>query len=239
MTRNSRGKQAGELLLDAERIRNQAAAERQSLLVPIDLRRADELEARVREGVPDAYKEPTVGGELVPVDDGRGAKNLHLRNTVDDPDYIAADASRDRLELLNDAGALGLGLDLADTIEASNSLEKMLAHQMAATHASAMKMTEQMNRQIETMASIYPRGQQSETNNVQCARLAGAIARMMGAFNQGALTLDRLRTGGGQTVVVKHVHQQVQVNDGGQAVIAGEVNPKGGRGGKRGGIAGR
>src|SRR5215213_1658078 len=101
-------------------------------------------------------------------------------------------------------GPLGIGLDLADTITARNSLEKMLVHQMASAHAATMRMIEQMNRQIEVMAGCYPKGQQSETNNLQCTRLAGAVARMMGAYNQGTLTLERLRSGGGQTVVVKH-----------------------------------
>ena len=223
------GKQAGELLLEAERIRSQCQADKQSLLTPFDLKRAEALEELARAPVPDPYRQPAVGGELVPVNDGRRGSNVTLRNTVENPDYIATDASRDRLELLNDAGALGLGLDLADTISAENSLEKMLAHQMAAAHHSAMKMTEQLNRQIEALAACYPKGQQSETNNVQCARLTGAIARMMGAYNDGALTLKTLRTGGRQTVVVKHVHQQVQVNEGGKALIAAEVRGGGGR----------
>jgi hypothetical protein len=45
------------------------------------------------------------------------------------------------------------------------------------------------------------------------------------AFQQGLVTLDRLRAGGKQTILVQHV----QVNEGGQAVVAGKVPaPKGG-----------
>jgi hypothetical protein len=43
------------------------------------------------------------------------------------------------------------------------------------------------------------------------------------------MTLDRLRAGGKQTIVVQHV----QVNDGGQAVVAGKMKA-GKKGGGRG-----
>jgi hypothetical protein len=54
---------------------------------------------------------------------------------------------------------------------------------------------------------------------VEVARLSNAAARMMQIFQEGLLVLQKLRTGGKQTVVVQHV----QVSDGGQAVIAGSV----------------
>jgi hypothetical protein len=53
--------------------------------------------------------------------------------------------------------------------------------------------------------------------------MAGAAARMMKTFQRGALTLERLRNGGRQTVVVQHV----AVGDGGQAVVAGAVTQGG------------
>ena len=59
-----------------------------------------------------------------------------------------------RLELADKAGALEMGLDLADTIQADNSMEKMLVHQMAAVHNSAMRMTALVNRRMESMANI-------------------------------------------------------------------------------------
>ena len=62
-------------------------------------------------------------------------------------------------------------------------------------------------------------------------RLAGATARMMTAFQQGLVTLQRLRTGGQQVVTVQHV----EVRDGGQAIVAGRMKPGGsGTGGGRG-----
>ena len=55
------------------------------------------------------------------------------------------------------------------------------------------------------------------------ARKIGRIERQgcgpRGVYQEGLLTLQKLRTGGKQTVVVQHV----QVSEGGQAVIAGSV----------------
>jgi hypothetical protein len=62
--------------------------------------------------------------------------------------------------------------------------------------------------------------------NVRATRLAGAASRLLTAFQQGMVTLDRIRAGGKQTIVVQHV----QVNDGGQAVVAGKMQA-----GKKGG----
>jgi hypothetical protein len=56
---------------------------------------------------------------------------LGVVNTVADPDYVTASASRERLELANEAGSLDLALDVADSIQAQDSLEKMLVHEMA------------------------------------------------------------------------------------------------------------
>jgi hypothetical protein len=56
------------------------------------------------------------------------------------PDWLAHDASRERMDLADKASALTMGLDAAETIQARNSLEKMLAHQMAAAHVAAMEL---------------------------------------------------------------------------------------------------
>jgi hypothetical protein len=55
------------------------------------------------------------------------------------PDMLVIDASRQRMDLANSAGALSIGLDASTTIEAGNSLEKMLMHQAAAAHVAAME----------------------------------------------------------------------------------------------------
>jgi hypothetical protein len=119
--------------------------------------------------------------------------------------------------LLNDAGALEAGLDAADTTGASNSLEQMLAHQISAAHRSTLKLTKQLNSAVERMNSI------SETHraqaNIEATRLANAVSRLMTSSQQGALTLQRLQTGGHQIVTVQHVN----VEPGGQAIVAGAM----------------
>ena len=46
---------------------------------------------------------------------------------------------------------------------------------------------------------------------------------MMKTFQQGMLTLQKMRTGGRQEVLVQHV----TVSNGGQAVVAGQLAPSG------------
>jgi hypothetical protein len=143
---------------------------------------------------------------------------------------VAIEASRDRLELADKAGALEMGLDLADTIQADNSMEKMLVHQMAAVHNSAMRMTALVNRRLESMANInqLTTMQDIERQNIETCRLAGAVTRMMNTFQQGMLTLQRVRTGGEQRVVVEQHQYVTRVEDGGQAVIGPKVRTRGG-----------
>src|SRR5262249_50515939 len=51
---------------------------------------------------------------------------------------------------------------------------------------------------------------------------------MSATYQQGLLTLQRKRTGGNQEVTVKHIHQQVNVTQGGQAVVAAGPGDGGG-----------
>jgi hypothetical protein len=123
---------------------------------------------------------------------------------------------------------LGLALDAADTIQAQDSLEKMLVHQMAVLHRGMMKATARMNEELDAARVIDPN--KREAANVRACRLAAAISRMSGTFQQALLTLQRKRTGGNQHVTVKHIHQQVHVTEGGQAVVAGDKVTSGTRG---------
>jgi hypothetical protein len=93
----------------------------------------------------------------------------------------------------------------------------------------ALKLAQQLDRAIERMNAISEGPRQSA--NVEAARLAGSMSRLMLTFQQGALTLERMRSGGRQIVTVQHV----TVNDGGQAVVAGNVASQG----QQGGIGGK
>jgi hypothetical protein len=104
-----------------------------------------------------------------------------------------------------------LALDTADTMRASNSLEKMLAHQMAVLHDTAM--------QNASKAAL-------EQDPVHSVRMMNLSLRAMDTFQKGLLTFKRLRGSGEQKITIQHVN----VTQGGQAVI-GQVQT-GGTGGK-------
>ncbi len=107
----------------------------------------------------------------------------------------------------------------------------MLAQQMAAAHVVAMRM----QAEALELLQLYQRGgREHETLSIEAGRLMNAAARMMDTYQRGLLTLERLRNGGKQTVVVQHV----TVSDGGQAVVAGQVKA-GARRRKRRGDGGR
>jgi hypothetical protein len=137
-------------------------------------------------------------------------KRANIRDTLAEcADRIAEDASIRRTDLLMQPSfdAVAMGIDAAESIQAGNSIEKMLAHQMAVAHEAAMRM---MDRGLS-----YEHGKPGD--QVEACRCINAAARLMGAFNDAALTIQRLRTGGSQTVTVRHQH--VTVAQGGQAVI--------------------
>jgi hypothetical protein len=137
-----------------------------------------------------------------------GFKRAVIRDTLaEGADRIAEDASIRRTDLLMQPSfdAVAMGIDTAESIQASNCIEKMLAHQMAVAHEAAMRM---MDRGLS-----YEHSRSGD--QVEACRCINAAARLMGAFNDAALTVQRLRTGGSQTVTVQHV----TVTQGGQAVI--------------------
>jgi hypothetical protein len=131
----------------AQRIKAEVATRPGDYLNGSDIRLAEGWMGTALQAVPDETAQVGCGGELIPVSEEGGA--LVLRNTVEHPHYVTADAGRDRLDLASKAGVLEMALDVVETIEAQNSLEKMLAHQLAAAHHASMAMTAQLNRCIE------------------------------------------------------------------------------------------
>jgi hypothetical protein len=82
-----------------------------------------------------------------------------------------------------------------------------------------------MNEELYAAAGLDE--SRREAANVRACRLAGAISRLSATYQQGLLTLQRKRTGGNQHVTVKHIHQQVNVTEGGQALVAGDTVTRG------------
>jgi hypothetical protein len=141
---------AGDYLLAAERVRAEAAASPDQSTA-FDLARADRWEGQARtRQLPSTRTEIGAGRELIDIEN-RDA--VGMADTVADPDYVTASASRERLELANEAGSLDLALDAADTIQGQDSLEKMLVHQMAVLHRGMMKAAARMNEEQPGAAS--------------------------------------------------------------------------------------
>lgn len=63
--------------------------------------------------------------------------------TLEHPNTVSAGASGDRLSPALGAGVLEPAIDAAVSAQARNSLEKMLCHQMAGAHFTAMHLLEQ------------------------------------------------------------------------------------------------
>ncbi|MGH1587821.1 hypothetical protein ACRBEV_05050 [Methylobacterium phyllosphaerae] len=176
---------------------------------------ADRQEAFAR--APVEVPTRAAGGELMPAEDFATGTLPAILDTLANPDFVAADASRDRLDLAKNAGALELALDTADTIQAADGLERMLAHQLAATHVATMKTAALMGQQLDIADRTL--GATNQAANVEAVRLAGAMARLNGSFQAGLQTLQKVRSGGRQVVVVQHN----VVQSGGQAVIGGQT----------------
>ncbi len=148
-------------------------------------------------------KTPMVSGEVLP---------QHLPEFIDTlaaPGVVALDASHNRLELVTQVGVdcAALALDASDTIQAGNSLEKMLAHQLAVCHDAAMRYVSRAHMQQDPQHAV---------------RMMNLSIRSMETFQKGLLTLKRLRGTGEQRITIQHVN----VTDGGQAVI-GQLQPRG------------
>lgn len=123
-------------------------------------------------------------------------------NTLLRPKSIHQTASLDRLDLAENTGHQELCLDAADTIGAENSLEKMLAHQMAVCHAEGMKLVTKASKTRDGIVS---------------QKMLHTATRFMDLYIKAFEAVHRVKRGNRQTVVVRY--QQVNVGDGGQAVI--------------------
>jgi hypothetical protein len=130
------------------------------------------------------------------------------------PEFVDAElvrlmiAFRDRAGII-DARAVNAVLAVVDGLKPQNEIEAMLALQIAATHALAMKFSARLySGAIETIP-------QQDSAALTLSRLQRAFTTQMDA-------LSNMRRGGRQRVVVEHVN----VYPGGQAIV-GDVTHTG------------
>ena len=155
-----------------------------------------------KQGMAKSTKVAQGNGEAVPPEAGK-----FLFDTLTVPDLAAVEASFERSRLLTEQGSdvAAMGIDAANTTQAGNSLGKMFAHELAALHKVNTEM----------IGSVVPHSRDAA---IQTRRL-NAAARGMAVYQQGLLTLRKLRLGGHQRISVQHVH----VSGGGQAIVGDVV----------------
>ncbi|NVN91931.1 MAG: hypothetical protein HXX11_15195 [Desulfuromonadales bacterium] len=155
-----------------------------------------------------------VAGECLPDLYERGDMDVWSpTSTLIHPNSIHQTASLDRLILAEASGYQELCIDAADTIGAENSLEKMLAHQMAVCHAEAMNLVIKANKVRDDVVAL---------------KILNTATKFIDAYQKGFEVIHKVKRGNRQTVVVKY--QQVNVSDGGQAVITDTTRGGKGRG---------
>jgi hypothetical protein len=149
---------------------------------------ADRMEVEARSIlIPPKPLQMGLGGEIVPsVEDGLPG----LESALQRPDLLDAEASKQRAHLLERAGVLELGIEVAEQIKAADAIEKMVSHQMAAGHKRALELLAESSAAQDADIAI---------------KKSRAAARLIDAFSRSALTLQRLRTGASQVVQVQHI----------------------------------
>jgi len=193
-------KKAVKLRLDAHR-RRALAPEYDPVRheFEVNLSKAMEEDAQALLAPPEPLK-IGLGGEIIPrVEQGL----VGFESVLKEPDLLGAEASRQRASLLEGAEALELGIETAEQLKAGNAVEQMLCHQMAAAHRRALTLLAQSDK----------------TSDPQVACLkAKTAARLMAAFTNASLTLQRLQHGAA-------VQQIQQVHVSGNAVV-GQISER-------------
>lgn len=180
---------AAELLYDAEH--KEKAAEKM-------------LEVKNKRGV-------LSGGEIALFDSKGNNQGCDYLVEIGNKPMVNIRASSERLDLIKDAGVLTLGADAAASIENPNPFEKMLSHQMAATHKIAMQMFSLASKSFNTSDQI---------DAVQASFFLGQATKLMKTFQSGMQTLMKSKKGGRQEMVVQHIHVEKDA----KAVVAGKMD---------------
>ena len=185
---------------------------------------ADDLDTEAKALLNPEVTPEIVAGEAVPAEyDCKGVEgnqNFYIRETLnDDPNQINFNASNSRMKLAVETQCLDMAIDASHSIDARNSLEKMLAHQMAACHDKAMRILGKLDGEIHNFGNDF----RNKPDAVELQRLSNTAARLMKCFQDGMLAIQKVRTGGKQIIQ----HQYVNVSDGGQAVVAANMKTGG------------
>ena len=185
-------------------LKMQRDAQRRRALAPdydpvrraFELRLAEDMERGAQALlIPEQPLQAGLGGEIVPPIE-RGLSGLE--SVLKEPDLLNLGASEQRANLLERNGVLELGVEAAHDAQAQGAVQKMVTHQLAAGHKRAMELLEESACTKDPDIAI---------------KKARASARLMDAFSRSALTLQRLQSGGGQTIQVQYMQVNAMVGD--------------------------
>ena len=204
----------------SQALKMQRDAQRRRVLAPdydpvrrdFDLGLADEMDREAQALLtPREPLQTGLGGEIVPpVEEGLPGLELALQK----PDLLSLGASEQRAQLLEQNKVLELGIETAQDAQAEGSVQKMISHQMAALHQRAMTLL------AESETTKFPD---------IAVKKARAAARLVDAFSRSALTLQRLQSGGGQTIQVQYMQVNAMVGEVSEKVHNPAGQNKGGR----------
>jgi hypothetical protein len=160
------------------------------------------------------------GGEVAPAphSDMDHRRRDVAETVASSPSLLAAEGSLERLDLARAADVLAMAAEVAEDAGAETAAAKSICHQLAAAHQLTMKLLTAGSRAVTQHASTPSYLQQTTALN-DAARTSNAAARLMVACQGAALALDRLKNGARQNITVQHI----DVRDGGQAVVQGNV----------------
>ena len=114
-----------------------------------------------------------------------------FREVLKDLNSASVDAGLNGMELFDRFGYLEMAVDAAQSIDAENSLEKMLAHQMSVCRVMSMKM---MAKGIEFTQNYTQDYRHPDMD--KAVKLVNASARLVDTFQLGLATIAKIRTGG-------------------------------------------
>lgn len=161
-----------------------------------------------------------VGGEVIP---SSGYEDASLNDT----DVQRRLASRYRLEGLADCDALTLGVDVAESIDAADTVQKLMAHELAIAHTLACRFASQATKAVEQIDCWTPVLKRN-SHIADATRLGDSTARLMMAAAKATEALNKWRGGKPQQIIVQHIH----MDGNSQAVISGNANTRGRDSGK-------
>ena len=159
------------------------------------------------------------GGEVVTAEPGLDQFQRRVQQPLD---MLAAEATEHRMMLTANVSdpTLTLALEMSESLGARNALERNLIHQIAALQTVGLTLLGKANA-FAMVAVSWVSDERQQWQSIEAARMATAATRVLEAAQRGMLVLERLRHGGQQVVTVQHV----TVQEGGQAVVAGSVEP--------------